>query len=234
MNRLTIIQRIVAAIKGKSYLEIGVDSGYVLFNINAPFKYGVDPHFKFKTQHEMMGKEIVLGANLYRMTSNAFFRKYAKLDLTDGIDVAFIDGLHTYEQSLRDVQNCLKYLNNEGIIILHDCNPLSMATAYPVKKSIDELNELIKDGEIPGWNYCWNGDVWKTLIHLRIKRKDLEIFTLDLDWGLGIIRKGKCIPLKGLTIKQIKDADYSFLNKHRSRLLNLKKPKYISEFLNEY
>ena len=39
--------------------------------------------------------------------------------------------MHTYEQSLHDTINCLKYLKNDGYIILHDCNPKSAESGSP-------------------------------------------------------------------------------------------------------
>ena len=36
----------------------------------------------------------------------------------------------------------------------------------------------------------WNGDVWKAIVDLR-QRKDLEIFTCEMDQGIGIIFKKK-------------------------------------------
>ena len=63
---------------------------------------------------------------MFRKTSDDFFSLDAhKVFKENKIDVAFIDGLHTYEQSLRDAVNCLKYLNKGGLHYIHDCNPQS-------------------------------------------------------------------------------------------------------------
>ncbi len=235
MNRLTVIQQIIDAIEAEYYLEIGVCTGEVLGNINAKHKFGVDPQFQIPNINVNV-KQTYNDANdnamrLYEVTSDIFFSYFIEKDMPHGIDVAFVDGLHNYEQSLKDVKNCLKYLNDGGFIIMHDCNPLNFATAYPVKESINEAIELASKGEIPGWNGAWNGDVWKTLVHLRVEYDDLEIFTLDLDWGLGIIRKGQSNKLTDITIKDIEKADYYFLEKNREKLLNLQPPKYLKKFL---
>lgn len=238
MNRLSVINDIITSIQAQSYLEIGVHAGSVFFNVEVPMKYGVDPKFLFSISETLEdkplfinGKLCFLDANLYELTSDQFFEIYAPDDLKDGIDVVFVDGLHTYEQSLKDVKNCLPYLNDGGVIIMHDCNPLSYATAYPAKKSMDEVLNLAKQGEIPGWNYNWNGDVWKALVHLRVEYDSLNIFTLDLDWGLGIITSGKGDKIENILLKDIQEADYSFLERNRETLLNLKPPKYLYEAL---
>ena len=63
---------------------------------------------------------------MYRKTSNLFFRdKVPQVYKNNKIDIAFIDGLHTYEQSLSDARNCLRYLNHDGYIIFHDCKSVN-------------------------------------------------------------------------------------------------------------
>ena len=36
----------------------------------------------------------------------------------------------------------------------------------------------------------WNGDVWKAIVDLR-QDKNLEIFTCEMDQGIGIIKKNE-------------------------------------------
>ena len=169
------------------------------------------------------------------VTSDEFFEKYAGQMLSEGIDVALVDGLHTYEQSLRDVENCLKYLNPGGVIVMHDCNPLNVAMGWPTNSTIDEVKALARKGELPGWNNVWNGDVWKSVLHLRKSRPDLTVFTLDLDWGLGVVSKrtpiGNGHPVPAVNLEEIKDLDYAFLEKQREGSLNLQPPKYLDTFL---
>ena len=35
----------------------------------------------------------------------------------------------------------------------------------------------------------WNGDVWKSVVHLRSLYKNINVFVLDTDFGIGIISK---------------------------------------------
>lgn len=69
---------------------------------------------------------------MYLKTSDLFFREQApQVYKNKKIDIAFVDGMHTYEQSLVDNVNCLKYLREDGYIILHDCNPQSLESGSP-------------------------------------------------------------------------------------------------------
>ncbi len=37
----------------------------------------------------------------------------------------------------------------------------------------------------------WCGDVWKSFVKFRATRPDLQMRTVDCDWGCGIIRRGE-------------------------------------------
>ncbi len=95
-------------------------------------------------------------------------------------------GLHTYEQSFKDVENSLRCLNARGVVITHDCNPQSEAMARPLR-----LMGYAPGSNQQDWGVEWNGDVWKTICRLRSTHDDLNIFVLDCDKGMGIITRGK-------------------------------------------
>ena len=79
--------------------------------------------------------------------------------------------MHSYEQSLHDARSFLKYLEPNGIIIFHDCNPQYEHAASP---------------EIPSTAFNWNGDAWKSIYHIRGLTDYFECLTLDNDQGLGL------------------------------------------------
>ena len=92
-------------------------------------------------------------------------------------DVVFIDGDHSFDQSLRDVENALVEPRPGGVILVHDCNPPTAAAASP---------DPAGAGDGP-----WCGDVWKTIVHLRATRSDLRVRILDTDCGIGVIERGE-------------------------------------------
>lgn len=155
MNRTNIINTLLKNNKGKKYLEIGVYNGDNLKNVNCEYKIGVDPDPSSK-------------ATVF-VTSDEFF-KYNK----ENFDVIFIDGLHHKDQVLKDINNSLSFLNNNGFIVCHDMNP-----------------EKEEHQVIPYTGGVWNGDCWKAFVQLRRIRPDLEMFVIDSDYGCGVIRKGK-------------------------------------------
>lgn len=221
MNRIRLIKQIIEKKKEPNYLEIGVKKGGTFIRINAARKWGVDPIWpRYKLCLHLLK---TANARYYRMTSDRFFEKNANIFAKTAIDVAMVDGLHEYKQSLRDVQNCLKYLKNDGIIVMHDCNPQTESAAQPIGARVPGA-----PGYGPG---VWNGDVWKTIVYLRSHYDDLNICVLDCDFGLGVITRGKqerTLDFDAATIDQMK---YETLENDRKNMLNLKSPDYINTFL---
>ena len=91
---------------------------------------------------------------------------------------------------------------------MHDCNPQTAGAA----------------GRFEDWETGeWNGDVWRTVIHLRSQRPDLNVFVLDCDQGLGIVTRQKPESTLDFTPDQIQNLTYSSFNQNRKAWLNLKK-----------
>ena len=231
MNRLDVIQQIISVKKARKYLEIGVKKGKLFLKVNARKKIAVDPIFKIRPKQKMKAclfdvKNIF--NEYYEMTSDRFFETHhRRLLRLNGLDVAFVDGLHTYDQTLKDVVNCLAYLNHDGVIAMHDCNPATSAQAVPAgsRQQAANINTFDQTKE-------WSGDVWKTIAHLRSTRKDLNICVLDCDHGIGIITKGCPDTMLDHSLKTIDHLCYEDLENNRENILNLKPPNHLQNFLN--
>ena len=123
---------------------------------------------KVKIQNKV-GVDPVSGGNI-RKTSNDFFKENNKK-----FDIIFIDGLHTYKQAKKDILNSVDSLKDNGIILVHDCMPDSMSKQA-----------------VPRYKMVWNGDVWKSIVDLR-QNNNLEIYTCEMDQGIGVIKKIKIL-----------------------------------------
>ncbi|PPL00533.1 class I SAM-dependent methyltransferase [Parapedobacter indicus] len=223
MNRLQLIKSLVKKRNYKHYLEIGVFNGHILFRIPSTLKIAVDPSFRF-TWLRKWGKTLLKPHNLrnryYQKTSDTFFVEDA-CRIFDGkkIHIALIDGMHEYAYALRDVENTLQYLDDNGVIIMHDCNPVSADAAA----TFDEWQT-----KKPGTP--WNGDVWKTIMHLRCNRDDIRVFVIDCDHGLGIITKGVPDDMLSFTPEQVEELTYAHLECNRDKWLNLKSVDYARTY----
>jgi predicted O-methyltransferase YrrM len=153
MQRYEILNNLIKKHNYKTYLEIGTQFGQCFTQIDLPrnSKYCVDIQKNFEDLDE-------------EIDSDGFFEKCDKT-----YDIIFIDGDHSYKQSLKDVLNALKFLNEGGSIVCHDCYP-------------ETIRETALD--------C-KGTVYGTILNLRMSRNDLEIYVIDSDCGVGVIKKGK-------------------------------------------
>ncbi len=223
MDRSEVIQYLINKKNCKHYLEIGVFNGEVFFKIKAQHKYAVDPAFRFakETKYKMMLKnKSNITAKFFTKTSDDFFKENAPaLFSKKKIDLCFIDGMHEFDFVLRDTINALNYLDEKGIIILHDCNPLTA-----------EAEISFADWKNRGFTGEWNGDVWKIIVHLKSVRDDINVFTLDTDQGLGIITKGTPQAKLNFTEEQIRQFTFKDINENRNEWLSLKPEGYLFEY----
>jgi len=209
-----------------NYLEIGVQRGFCFFQIKADMKIAVDPAFviDFEVKEEAYRMNPSNKNNVFfELTSNEFFDQQQEfLVHIGGLDVVLIDGLHLYEQVLLDVEHCLKYLNPNGVLILHDCNPMFKAGAIRGYSPI----EIAKANPL-GWNGTWHGDVWKAIVRLRSERPDLNVQVIDCDFGIGLVRKGFPENMLYFSPDEINALNYEDLELNRVKFLNLKSVDYL-------
>lgn len=182
ITRTSILNTLVERYDYQSYLEIGQGDRIKNFDwIECRTKIGVDPDISFNAA--------------YRMTSDEFFARNK-----DSFDLIFIDGLHHADQVEKDIINALEVLNDNGTIVVHDCNPIT------------EKMQIV-----PREQKLWTGDVWKTWVKLRATRPDLRMYVVDADFGCGIIRKGI-----QETIELPEHLTYAALDDNRKYFLNLR------------
>jgi hypothetical protein len=223
MDREKVILTLMKQKHLSNYLEIGVFNGHIFFRVKSTFKIAVDPDFRF----DLLRKTGKLFLNPYnwfnkylKKTSDDFFVEDAPALLSDRkLEIALIDGMHEYAYALRDVENCLNYLQDHGVIVLHDCNPQVKADSV----SFEEWQQRNFTG-------TWNGDVWRTLLHLRSLRDDINVFTLDCDHGLGVITFGKPENRLHYTLEEIEKFTFEDFDANRASWINLKPADYFYEY----
>ena len=163
--------------KPSSYLEIGVAYGETLALAQCR-AVAIDPHFQLRGNPSGQRAETYL----FQLKSDEFFAQHdLRRFLPNGVDLAFLDGMHHFEYLLRDLLNTEKYAHKDSIIALHDCYPVNAEIANR------ELNfDRRVDAPTRGW---WAGDVWKLLPILRDFRPDLDVTILDCPpTGLVIVQ----------------------------------------------
>ena len=198
IHRLNLINKIISDYQLKSYLEIGCDQNEVFSNVIVENKVGVDP---------------VNGGNI-RLTSDDFFKRNS-----NSFDLIFIDGLHEYTQVKKDIFNSLKVLNPKGIILVHDCMPLTYL-----------------DQAIPRGQRKWNGDVWKSIVELRT-RSDIFTCVGCFDQGIGMIlnrKNDQVLELSKENNLRFKDLSYENYYYNFNKYLNLVDYKNFFKLIKNY
>tara|TARA_B100000674_G_C37508069_1_gene763517 strand:- start:23 stop:694 length:672 start_codon:yes stop_codon:yes gene_type:complete len=180
--RFEIINKIISKRNYTSYLEIGCFKNETFNNINIKKKIGVDP---------------VSGGNL-RMTSDHFFKENK-----EKFDLIFIDGLHVYEQVIKDIFNSINVLKKNGIILVHDCLPRKLWYQTPTRMSD-----------------TWNGDVWKAIVECRTLEY-IDTYTCLADEGIGVIKVQKNNNLLKLKLSNFKNLKYKEYYSNRDSLMNI-------------
>ena len=227
VNRIRAVQRALSGRTNPVYLEIGVSRGQAFQKISADVKIAVDPAFKIPERTRKLADEKARATHYFETTSDAFFDNEIAFLEQHPIDVALIDGLHTYEQVVRDVEKALRYMRDDGGIFLHDCNPPFELASRPAAS----WEDFIAQQSGPLVIGVWNGDVWKAIVHLRSTRPDLLVGVLKCDQGVGFVRKGSPESTLPYTVDQVAALTYADLKADRRRLLNLKPARYLGEFL---
>jgi hypothetical protein len=132
------------------YLEVGVWAGDTFLKVEAARKVAVDIDFKLDVE---AARQAQPHTAWHRMPSDQYFGQAAGGAM---FDVILLDGLHTFEQTLRDLLNAVERLRPHGVIVIDDLLPTDELAALP---SLDELTRRRDAGE--PWLGHWMGDVYR-------------------------------------------------------------------------
>lgn len=157
-NHVQFLSSFASVIKPEHYLELGVRNA-ICFNAVAPFcsrVTAVDISPISINEHK--------NGHIFQGPTDAYF-----LQLTDEtFDMVFIDADHSHEQSLKDFENVLPRVIDDGFIFLHDTYPSSPHMFAPDKSN----------------------NVYLTAKYIKQHYIDqIEILTLPFNPGLTIVKK---------------------------------------------
>jgi len=162
---IKVLAALHAALRPCFYLEIGVSQGASLRLARPPtFAAGIDPQPRLR--HPLTAE-----TEVFTETSDAFFAAYAGRPQVANrlVDLAFLDGLHSFEQTLRDFINVERRSAPGAVVAVHDCLPSDAGAA-----SRDQRG------------FFWAGDVWKLIPILATRRPDLELTAIGA-WPTGLL-----------------------------------------------
>lgn len=182
ISRAEVLQGFLSCFENPSYLEVGVSRGGTFQKIRAQRKVAVDPEFKFDVQEARKSSP---NAEFHAVPSDVFFGEIASP--ADRYDVIFIDGLHTAEQTLRDLLNAIQFLKPSGVIVVDDVVPNSYAASLSDIGAARDLRRELKMDDA-----SWMGDVYRLVFFAGTFLQQFRFrTTLDTRGGQMVLWRGQ-------------------------------------------
>jgi capsular polysaccharide biosynthesis protein len=172
LTRPAVVQRVLDLFDAPRYLEIGVDSGQTFHSVTADLKIAVDPAFKFAPPVS------TAAVQYYPVTSDQYFARHCPPGQL--FDVIFVDGLHQFEQTLRDMLNAVMRLSEHGVVIIDDILPASYHASLP------DLGDafMVRNHLSPGsQDATWMGDVYKVAFFVQTFMQQFSFATVQETHG---------------------------------------------------
>ena len=181
MERLSIIQPVLDLFGQARYLEIGVSHGITFQAARAAEKVAVDLQYSFDYKAAAAAADSRY-VRYHEVASDDYFARIKAP--TTKFDVVYIDGLHTFDQTLRDLLNAVACLEDGGVIIIDDILPTSYAASLRDFAQRDAY--LAQMGERED---AWMGDVYRLVFFVRDYLPAFEYATVAESHGVLVMWK---------------------------------------------
>lgn len=155
--RVSVMRQLCRLYPEARYLEIGVWKGKTFDRVEAARKVAVDPDFRLQppvAERVARAATDEPGTSYHEVTSDEFFARVVGRD--EQFDVVFLDGLHVYEQTLRDLMNALDHLAPDGVVVVDDTHPPTHLAALPDR----DAHAAVRD-HLGATDKQWMGDIFK-------------------------------------------------------------------------
>jgi len=152
ISRAGVVQGLLSLHVDPRYLEVGVSRGVTFHAVQAAAKVAVDPVFRFDVEAAASENP---NATYHQLTSDEYFGTVAPTG--DRFHVIYLDGLHTFEQTLRDLVNALDRLTPDGTVLIDDVKPSSYSASLPDLADVKALRAALPREQSP----AWMGDVFR-------------------------------------------------------------------------
>lgn len=202
---LHLLRQLHRHLRPRTYVEIGVGRGRSLaLALPETLAVGIDPT-------PAVSASLPPRTLIFRCASDDFFASHALSEVLGSVplDLAFIDGHHTFDQALRDFINLERTAVATTTVLIHDTYPRDRRTATRHRRT-----------------RFWSGDVWRLVVALKQYRPDLYVATLDVPpTGLTIVRglnphSDVLQQEQESLVLRLLGLDYSYLEECRGAKLN--------------
>ncbi|GAB2876284.1 class I SAM-dependent methyltransferase [Nocardioides pacificus] len=193
IHRAMVVRRLLSLYEEPRYLEVGVNKGHTFDRQSAARKVAVDPVFLF--DHEAAEKADPT-AEYHQVTSDEYFASIVAPD--ELFDVIYLDGLHTFEQTLRDLTNALHHLQPKGLIVIDDVRPPTYLASIP-----DRQNFFTVRSWLGSTDQAWMGDVYKLVWFIDTFYPHLSFRTIDNNHGQLVVWRERRAEVTERSVEEI-------------------------------
>jgi hypothetical protein len=186
LTRPDVMNGILSLFNEPRYLEVGVNEGVTFFGVEASQKVAVDPKFLFDVEAARREQE---NSRFHEIPSDSFFGRTVDSDAR--FHVIFLDGLHTFEQTLRDFCNAIAFLTDDGIIVVDDVLPNSYHASLPDPVLSRKLRDRFTPGNKDG---SWMGDVYRLVFFIETFFQQFSYATVQENHGQLVVWKRRRPP----------------------------------------
>lgn len=193
VSRSKVVQRLLGLFEDPAYLEIGVSEGVTFDQVKAARKVAVDPAFLF--DHEAAQARST-NAEYHAVPSDEYFGEI--VDPSELFDVILIDGLHTLEQTLRDLLNALEHLQPQGVIVIDDVRPPHYHASLPDHERAVQVRALVG-----GTGKAWMGDVYRLVWFMETFCQHLTFRTISNNHGQAVVWRRRRAEVPQRTVRDV-------------------------------
>ena len=181
MERKQVMQGFLDLIGDARYLEVGVEYGVTFHAVRAQHRVAVDPHFRFDVPELRLSDTL----EYHEVPSDEYFgnRGFDALKF----DVIFLDGLHTFEQILRDLLNAIECLAEDGVIIIDDVLPTTYTSSLP---NIEDVALIRSMRPTEANDPSWMGDVYRVVFFVATFMQSWRFATVQDNHGQLVMWRG--------------------------------------------
>ena len=198
IRRHEVVSGLLALYENPRYLEVGVCEAKTFHKVSATVQIAVDPFFDFDVEQ---GRRDHPHAEYHEVTSDAYF---ATVDPETRFDVIYLDGLHTFEQTLRDLINAFEHLEPNGVLLIDDTRPPHYLASLPGRENyfaVRAYMDLDHDKR-------WMGDVYRLVWFIDTFMPHLSYRTVADNHGQTVVWRKRRAEITERTVDQV--ADLSF------------------------
>jgi hypothetical protein len=209
ISRAGVVQAVLNLFDNADYLEIGVNQGKTFNSLVAGTKVAVDPKFLF--DHEDVAATVA-GTSFWQTTSDDYFGTIAGPDTA--FDVIYLDGMHTSEQTIRDLVNATLFLKPAGVIVIDDVFPCSYVASLAERQHTRIIRRAT--GDTAG---AWMGDVYRLVFFVETFCQQFSYSTVNNNHGQLVLWREPRANVPQRTLLQVAEKEYKdlFLEKESFR-----------------